>query len=207
MILRKATRNALQPCSNLVTAEVETPSSSSSSSWSEWERVKSFGNWERGASQGGGGNRTGKQGSAGRREPGGRGASWRGAAAVAVRWKLRNTAAQGSRVGLGGGATAGGRQPTLDGRQGRGTESLARLASASPVACRLRLAAAERRRVERGEAVGAAQDFFFFLIQNAINFSLTRERKRWYTQLSFTLYHGINEILSASVVSFANDFH
>jgi len=68
---------------------------------------------------------------------------------VAVRWKLRNTAAQGSRVGLGGGATAGGRQPTLDGRQGRGTESLARLASASPVACRLRLAVAERRRVER----------------------------------------------------------
>jgi len=50
MILRKATRNALQPCSNLVTAEVETPSSSSSSSWSEWERAKSFGNWERGAS-------------------------------------------------------------------------------------------------------------------------------------------------------------
>ena len=42
MILRKATRNALQPCSNLVTAEVETPSSSSSSSWSEWERVKSY---------------------------------------------------------------------------------------------------------------------------------------------------------------------
>jgi len=79
-----------------------------------------------------------------------------------LRWRFAGSCAAQPHRGAGSAWGRGdGRRPTHDGRQGRGTESLARLASASPVACRLRPAAAERRRVERGEAVGAAQDFFF----------------------------------------------
>ena len=88
-----------------------------------------------------------------RREPH-RGAGER-AGEEQLRWRFAGSCAAQPHRGAG---SAWGRG---DGRQGRGTESLAQLASASPVACRLRVAVAERRRVERGEAVGAARDFFF----------------------------------------------
>jgi len=88
-----------------------------------------LGNWERepATRQGGGGNRTGEQGSAGRREPGGQGASLRGAAAVAVRRKLRITAAQGSMVGMGAGRRPSSRRSagSRDGVHGSGRLRLA----------------------------------------------------------------------------------
>ena len=121
-----------------------------------------LGNWERepATRQGGGGNRTGEQGSAGRREPGGQGASLRGAAAVAVRRKLRSTAAQGSRVGLGAGRRPANRRPATDARRPAGSRD------GVPGSARLRLACRvspppRGRREETSREVRAARDFFF----------------------------------------------
>ena len=79
---------------------------------------------------------------------------------MAVCWKLRSTAAQGSRVGLGAGRRPVNRRPAAGDRRSTAGRVAGRspwLGSPPPRLSRV----ASASRSPRGEAVGAARDFFF----------------------------------------------